>query len=143
MTTIERPGRCLCGAVRFLARGEPKWVAHCHCEDCRRATSAAFTTYAGYAATAVEWVGEPPSAYRSSPGVTRRFCRHCGSPSSFEGEKWPNEIHLFLASFENPEDLAPRVHVHVEEQLAWVHLADGLPRFARTPRDGPALVPTA
>jgi hypothetical protein len=139
MTSTEYRGRCLCGQVRFVAHGEPKWVAHCHCESCRRATSAAFATYAGYATTAVEWSGEAPGAYESSPGVIRRFCRRCGSPMSFEGKPWPGEIHLFLPSFDNPADLMPKVHVHVEEQVAWVHLADGLPRYAKTAQDGPAL----
>ncbi len=139
MTTIERRGRCLCGQVRFVARGEPKWVAHCHCESCRRATSAAFATYAGYPIAAVEWSGEAPGAYHSSPGVTRRFCRRCGSPVSFAGERWPEEIHLFVPSFEDPDSLAPKAHVYVAEQLAWVHLADGRPRFAKTAREGPAL----
>jgi hypothetical protein len=139
MTPIERTGRCLCGAVKFVARGEPKWVAHCHCETCRRATSSAFATYAGYATGAVEWSGQAPGVYHSSPGVTRRFCPRCGSPVSFEGERWPEEIHLFAVSFEDPASLAPKGHVYVEEQLAWVHLADGLPRFAKTARDGPAL----
>jgi len=139
MTDDTRRGRCLCGLVQFLARGEPLWVAHCHCESCRRATSAAFATYAGYPRANVEWTGSPPGQYASSPGVTRRFCPRCGSPISFEGESWPDEIHLFVASFEQPELFRPKAHVHVEEQLGWLHLADGLPRFARTAREGPPL----
>ncbi|MGD0141971.1 MAG: GFA family protein [Rhizomicrobium sp.] len=139
MTTIERRGRCLCGAVQFVARGAPRWVAHCHCESCRRTTSAAFATYAGYDSAAVSWTGEPLGAYHSSPGVTRSFCRRCGSPMSFAGEKWPDEIHLFLPSFENPSDIAPKLHVHAGEQLDWIHLADGLPRYATTAGEGPAL----
>ena len=134
-----RTGRCLCRAVTFIARGEPRWVAHCHCESCRRATSSAIATYAGYTTSAVEWTGEQPAAYRSSPGVIRRFCRSCGSPMSFEGERWPNEIHLFVPSFDAPETFQPRCHVHVEEQLRWLHLADQLPRYPKTARDGPPL----
>src|SRR5579883_1608600 len=127
MTEPERGGRCFCGSVRFVARGAPKWVAHCHCESCRRATSAAFATYAGYSADAVSWTAAEPAIFRSSPGVVRRFCRNCGSPMSFEGERWPNEIHLFVASFEDPQSFAPTVHVHAGEQLSWLHLSDGLP----------------
>jgi len=135
----ERLGRCLCGQVRFAARGQPLWVAHCHCESCRRATSSPMTTYAGYPAAAVEWTAAQPTSYASSPGVTRRFCPRCGSPMSFEGESAPGEVHLFATSFDEPESLVPGVHVFVEEQLAWLHLADGLPRYARTGRDGPPL----
>jgi hypothetical protein len=139
MEDSVRTGRCLCRAVRFIARGEPRWVAHCHCESCRRATSSAIATYAGFTSSNVEWIGEPPAEYRSSPGVTRRFCRRCGSPMSFEGERWPDEIHLFLPSFDQPETLRPRGHVHVEEQLSWLQLGDHLPRYAKTAQDGPPL----
>lgn len=132
-------GHCLCRAVRFEASGEPKWVAHCHCESCRRATSSPMTTYVGFPSALVRWTAEPPTIFRSSPGVERGFCRRCGSPMSFAGDRWPGEIHLFASSFEDPSVLKPQVHVHVSEQLGWLHMADGLPRYAATSRDGPPL----
>jgi len=137
----QHRGHCLCGAVRFVASGDPRWVAHCHCESCRRATSAALATYAGFATGKVRWSGETRTLFESSPGVVRSFCARCGSPMSFAGERWPDEVHLFVASFAEPHRLAPTVHVHVQEQLPWLHLADGLPRFATTPRDGGPLPP--
>ncbi len=136
---VEHRGRCLCGAVQFVARGAPRWVAHCHCDSCRRATSAPLATYAGFATEDVIWSGQARTRFSSSPGVERSFCARCGSPLSFAGERWPGEIHLFVASFENPASVSPEVHVHVGEQLSWLHLGDGLPRFATTPRDGPPL----
>lgn len=120
MSDIERRGHCLCGQVRFVARGEPVWVAHCHCESCRRATSAAFATYAGYRAAAVEWTDGPRAIHRSSPGVQRGFCPRCGSPMSFESVRWPDEIHLLLPSFEDPESLTPTRHVHADARIGWV-----------------------
>ena len=136
---INHPGRCLCGAVRFVAHGPPRWVAHCHCESCRRATSSPFTTYAGYLRRQVSWTGTPAAVFHSSPGVERSFCTRCGSPIGFAGERWPGEIHLFEPSFEDPKVFSPSVHVHAQEQLPWVYLDDHLPRFARTPREGPPL----
>jgi len=124
-------GRCLCGAIRFTAAGAPKWVAHCHCESCRRQTGSAFTTYSGYASEQVSSAGATPTRFHSSPGVTRSFCPHCGTPLAFEGARWPGEIHLFVATFDTPEALTPKAHVNTIEQLAWIHLADGLPRLPR------------
>ena len=60
--TTMRDGRCLCGAVRYRVTGEPIWTAHCHCQSCRRATSAAFATYAGYLRDRFEFSpARPPS----------------------------------------------------------------------------------
>lgn len=97
------------------------------------------TTYAGFETSQVSWGGSPRGTYISSAGVQRSFCPRCGSPVSFSGDRWPGEIHLFVASFDEPANFAPRVHVHVGEQLPWMHLADGLPRYRTTAREGPAL----
>jgi hypothetical protein len=129
---IVRTGRCLCGAVRFRAIGAPKWVAHCHCESCRRATASPFTTYAGYRSDAVSHVGKVPHEFASSPGVMRSFCGRCGTPIAFVGARWPDEIHLFLATFDDPESLQPKAHVNTAEQLSWIKLDDGLKCFATT-----------
>jgi hypothetical protein len=132
-------GGCACGTVRFRAAGKPLWVAHCHCRSCRKQTGSPFTTYAGYRREAVGFSGTGRGSYNSSPGVTRSFCPRCGTPLAYEGERWPGEIHLFLASFDDPNALRPTAHVHVSEQLDWIHLADRLPRFAMTSKEGPAL----
>lgn len=132
-------GHCLCGAVRFEAQGDPLWVVHCHCESCRRATSSPMTTYVGFAADKVKWSGEARRSFASSPGVQRTFCARCGAPMSFAGDRWPGEIHLFAASFEDASRLEPSAHVHVEEQLPWLRLGDGLARYATTAAAGPPL----
>lgn len=128
----ERRGGCLCGAVRFVAKGKPLWSAHCHCESCRRATSAALATYAGYPRDQVVFTKQQPATYQSSPGVIRSFCAACGTPMSYESKRWPREVHLFLCSFDDPVSITPRGHVYVSEQLPWLKLADDLPRFATT-----------
>ncbi|MGA2550537.1 MAG: GFA family protein [Burkholderiaceae bacterium] len=132
-------GRCLCGSIHFLVQTDPIWVAHCHCDSCRRATSSAMTTYAGFLKTDVRFIGETRGVYPSSPGVERSFCTRCGSPLSFASTQWPDEIHLFVASFETPGQFVPNAHVHVGEQLPWLHLGDGLPRYFTTSDEGPPL----
>ncbi len=129
-TARQRSGGCLCGAIRYLAEGEPLWVAHCHCKSCRRTTGTALVTYAGYARGQVTFASGAPARYASSPGVTRSFCGTCGTPIAYEGKRWPEEIHLLLCTLDEPEGLEPLGHVYVAEQLPWLKLADGLPRHA-------------
>ncbi len=125
-------GGSLCGAVRYRITGAPKWVAHCHCDSCRRQTGAAFATYAGIAHDGFAYTQGKAAAHQSSPGVARGFCLACGTPLTFEGDRWPDEVHVHLGTLDDPGELAPQAHVYTEEQVPWLHMADSLPRFART-----------
>ncbi len=131
-------GGCRCGAIRYQARGRPIWVAHCHCADCRKSTGAAFATYAGFPTAQVSFTGKR-QGFASSPGVARTFCGTCGTPLAYESERWAGEVHILVCTLDDPARLTPKGHVYVAEQLPWVHLADKLPRFAKTPTEGPAL----
>lgn len=121
-------GRCLCGAVRYVWREKPSWAGHCHCESCRRACSAPFTSFFGVRDGAWDWTGAPPHIYESSPGVRRAFCPRCGSQMTYAADAWPGETHFYAASMDNPALYAPTEHFFDAERLAWVHLNDGLHR---------------
>jgi hypothetical protein len=122
-------GRCLCGEISFEYSGPENWRGHCHCESCRRNTSSPFTTWFGVAKQSFRFTGKEPKLYRSSPGARRLFCSNCGTPMAFEHNKCPDEIHLYAASLEKPENFSPEFHTHCSEQLPWVELADILPRY--------------
>jgi hypothetical protein len=116
-----RTGGCACGAVRFTARGVPKFVSNCHCGDCRHATGAAFSTWVGYDSMAVTWQGAR-AIRESSPGVARGFCAVCGTPLSYSGKKWAGETHLLVGAFDDTDGLIPRTDTFVSEKLPWVQL---------------------
>ncbi len=129
MITYPFTGRCLCGRVTFAALGPIAWQCHCHCESCRRATSAPFTTFLGVPSIGVTWTGAAPAVFRSSPGVERRFCGHCGTPMAFQAEWYPGETDLYAASLDDPTVIRPEFHVHIAEKLPWVGLSDDLPKY--------------
>jgi hypothetical protein len=128
-------GGCLCGAVRFRVEGEPRFVAHCHCQSCRRQVGGVISTFAGYPTKDVAWIKGRPAAYASSPGVARSFCVKCGTPLSYESDKRPGDIDLFLGAFDEPDALPATLHVWTSERVPWFHADEGLPRYPRTPRD--------
>ena len=119
-------GGCLCGAVRYRASGAPAWVTHCHCESCRRATGGAVTTWAGFAAKDFAVVRGTITRFASSPGVLRGFCGACGSPLSFEGGLFPDEVFLTIGSLDEPNALPPTSHAFSAERIAWLHVDEAL-----------------
>ena len=135
MSERSASGRCLCGAVRFTAEGNPKWVAHCHCESCRRNTGSAVATFVGYRRDRVHYTRGERAIYESSPGVRRGFCAACGTPLSYEADRFGDEIHLYLCTLDNPNDFPAQAHVHFREHLPWFEVHDALPRYARTGRE--------
>lgn len=121
-------GRCLCGALQFTVQGDPLWVAHCHCLSCRRNTGCAVATFIGYPVEKVEFTHGARAFYNSSPGVSRGFCKKCGTPISYEAERFPGEIHLYVSAMENPDEFVPQRHVYCTEKISWLELQDDLPR---------------
>lgn len=87
------------------------------------------TTYMGVPNDRHRWTGAEPAVYESSPGVRRYFCARCGSPMAFEGDRWPDEIHLFACSLTDPENFVPQAHVNFAEHLPWFDTADDLKRL--------------
>lgn len=129
-------GHCLCGDIAYAFEGKPKWVAHCHCESCRRHTSSALATFLCVDALAFRYTHGTPAKYPSSAGATRSFCPRCGSPVCFEGQKWPGEIHLYIGTLSEPAAFAPTAHVNTVEQLPWFHVNDALKHYAGMGKSG-------
>lgn len=125
-------GGCLCGHLRYQGDGPPRWIVHCHCRICQRHSGAAFLTYVGFAIDDLEWAGEGPAVYESSPGVERGFCPRCGSTVSFARPP-RGEISVFAGTLDDPDGIAPTGHAFYDHHFAWMEIDDGLPRYARHP----------
>lgn len=124
-------GGCLCGAVRWRARGAPKNVNHCHCEMCRRSSGAAFLTFATFATVDVEFPSKPPAWRQSSPIARRGFCSSCGAALAWQSLQETDSIDLTIGTADQPARLAPREHLWSESAISWLHIGDGLPRHKR------------
>ena len=120
-------GRCLCGAVRFEARGKPRWVLWCHCESCRRHSGAPANVFVSFGNAEVTVTEGSIAGYSSSPGVQRGFCARCGSTLTCASDRLPDETHYYVGAFERAGELAPTGELFAGERLPWLHLQDGSP----------------
>ena len=123
------PGGCLCGAVRYEARGNPRYLCFCHCETCRRAAGAPVVPWATFARGELNIVRGTLAQFRSSPEVLRGFCAACGTSLTYLNEARAEDFDLTLASLDEPQRLAPTMHVWVQDKLPWVSIDDGLPQY--------------
>ena len=119
-------GGCLCGAVRFVATGEPKGVYWCHCQSCRRHTGAPVSVFVNYDRAAYRLIQGEITRFDSTPGrTTRGFCARCGSTLTCESARLTNETHFHVGAFDDAAHLVPTRHVFADERLPWLHAAAG------------------
>ena len=124
-------GSCLCKRVRFEIQGQLGAMSHCHCSMCRKATGAAFGTYAEVKIENLKIVSgaEVIMRYRSSPGVERTFCARCGSTLQFVSEKNPGKVEVALGTLDDDPGIKVPRHIFVASKAPWFDITDGLPQF--------------
>jgi hypothetical protein len=130
MSAMSYCGGCMCGRVRYEARGDVSNLCFCHCESCRRAIGAPMVPWGTFAAENFSIVQGQLAEYHSSPGVTRGFCAACGTSLTYRNEARTGEIDVTLSSLDDPGLLTPQVHIWVEDKPSWMIVADGRPQFA-------------
>lgn len=121
-------GGCLCGAVRFEARGRPSRVNHCHCQMCRRSSGAIAQTWATFGRDELTVARGDPAAYRASPRATRRFCATCGATLFWSGDG-SERIDIAIGAFDAPTGLIAQRHDWAAMRLAAFSLDPHLPSF--------------
>ena len=124
-------GGCLCGAIRYHITKPLQFARNCHCTNCRKATGAAFATWAFVEADTFRWVqGEAQlGQYASSAEVNRTFCKLCGSTLQFVAkQESPDAFGLSLGSVDGDPGIRPLRHVMVGSKAPWFEITDLLPQ---------------
>src|SRR6476646_1541315 len=126
-----REGRCLCGAVRFKAEGEPVNVRIFHCRNCQKAMGSPFFARALFDQNALTVQGDT-DRYASSEALDRVFCKICGT-RLFSWRRNGTAAGVALAVFDDRNAFAPTEHIWVAEKMDGVKLEEGLPQYPTTP----------
>src|ERR1700730_9924072 len=75
-------GGCYCGAVRYVAEGEPVLRAQCHCRACQHISGGAPNLCMLMPAEGFAYTKGAPKTYTrpdKADAVTREFCAVCGT----------------------------------------------------------------
>jgi hypothetical protein len=129
MSETRYTGGCLCGALRYEATGEPAFMGHCYCGDCRKASGSGFIPFMSFPASAIRFIGtskifEVPAA---SGGIsTRNFCPNCSS-LVFGGVMGESDTFtIYAGSLDDPTLFHPTMAIFNHGRPDWAMLPPGV-----------------
>jgi len=124
-------GGCLCGAVRFEISGPIRNIVYCHCSRCRKAQGSAFASNGIVQASDFNILAgaNALTAYESTPGQTKYFCKTCGSPILSRTAAKPEQVRIRLGAIDSDIEERPMAHIFVASKANWEEIAGDLPQF--------------
>jgi hypothetical protein len=132
---MKLEGGCYCGAVRYVAEGEPMMQAQCHCRECQHITGGSPNVFMAMPIPGFSYTkGEPKSFSRKDiPNpVTREFCAECGSHIITRSPGFPAVI-LKAGSLDDPSVFAPQMAIYTVDRQPFHCIPEGIPQFERLP----------
>ena len=129
-------GGCLCGAVRYEARGESQPQGYCFCRDCRKASGSAFIPFLTFPAGSVRFSGATKHHFSKSirgSDAVRNRCPSCGALifGGVVGEA--TEHTIYAGSLDDPTLFHPTIAVFLRDKPDWLLIPEGLVTFETLP----------
>ena len=133
-------GGCLCGALRYEAVGEPDYMGHCYCADCRKASGGGFIPFMSFPAAALRFSGEARQfrsrSFRGTESV-RNFCPTCGG-LVFGGVVGQDTSHtIYAGSLDDAALFHPQMAIFNRDRPEWAPLPAGVAVFETMPEGPP------
>lgn len=133
---MQIEGGCFCGWVRYRASSNPLGSLICHCKTCRKVTAAPLIPWVTFRRADFQFVTGTPSTLQSSATVLRTFCPACGTPLTYESERYADEVDVTTCSLDDPNAYPPTHHSWVSHDLTWI--TNDLPTYPKSKQDDPS-----
>lgn len=135
---LPQTGGCQCGALRYEITEAPQMTYACHCTDCQRLTSSAFSMAVVVPGEAFRVTkGQPRSLQRTADSgriTTRWVCPDCGSWIS--GAPQPGSaVRVRAGTLDDTSWLQPTMHFWTRSKQPWIVLPKGDQTFETQPAD--------
>src|ERR1043166_1525130 len=123
---LPQTGSCQCGAIRYEITEEPQLVYTCHCTDCQRLTSSAFSMGVVVPERAFRLSGAEPRplqriAYSGRTNI-RLVCPQCGTWIC--GMPRDGRHRVRAGTLDDTSWLRPTRHIWTRSKQAWVTLPE-------------------
>ncbi|TVO35795.1 GFA family protein [Vibrio algivorus] len=137
MTNVSYPvkGQCQCGSVNFILKAAPKAIIACHCKECQKLSTSAFSITCVVDAKDIDVQGELKQTSRLADSGNENvgyFCSGCGNRIYQLNPAAPELIKFkAAASLDNTRMIVPAMHVWTSEKQDWVVIPDGVQQFEK------------
>jgi hypothetical protein len=132
----DRKGGCLCGAVRYVLKGEPQAISLCHCTHCQKQSGSAFSFNLFISEADYEQQGET-TVYvdhgDSGEPSYRHFCGSCGSPIMTKVAVIPGMVLVKAGTLASMEGLKPQREIYAVHAVNWSVPIPGVVRYWESP----------
>ena len=132
-------GKCLCGAVHYVAEGAAVFAGNCHCRDCQRVTGSGYMPVIAFARDTVSISGEVKYYKRkgdSGQDSYEGFCPECGARLLAYADAIPGLLMIQAGSLDDPSQYKPQMDIYTKSAQPWDHMDPALPKFAGMPPIG-------
>jgi hypothetical protein len=135
--TMTLEGGCYCGAVRYVAEGEPILQAQCHCRECQYITGGSPNMFVLMPRGGFRYIKGTPKQFSRSDleqPVTREFCAECGT-HLVTRPRVTSALVIKVGTFDDPALFeGPKMAIYTVDMQPFHHVPDGLPAFERLPQ---------
>ncbi len=138
MDAIEYPikGACQCGQVSYELLAPPQMVVACHCKECQKLSTSAFSITAMVDVSSVVFSGEMKHWQRPADSgniSAAKFCPTCGNRIYHYNPAEPDKIKLKPSNLTDTRIIQPVAHVWVSEKQDWFEIPAGVKVFDKQP----------
>jgi hypothetical protein len=140
---LPQTGGCQCGKLRYDITEAPLATYACHCRDCQRMTSSAFSIAVIVPDRAFRLSGVDPRPIEriadSGRTAIRWVCPECASwicSGPKPGTAAPDDLRRVRAgTLDDTSWVQPSLHYFIGRKQPWVALPEGSQTFATQPAD--------
>ena len=129
-------GSCQCGGVKYRLLEAPQMVVACHCKECQKLSTSAFSITAMVKASDIEFEGEMVEWSRPADSGNisgAKFCPTCGNRIYHFNPAEPDVIKLKPSNLSDTSIIKPVAHVWVSEKQDWYDIPEGVKVFEKQP----------
>lgn len=131
-------GQCQCGAIQYIALKRLPPAYACHCNECKKQSSSAFSISIPYKYSDLKVSGRTQfftSQSYSNNIKYNYFCEQCGSRMWHSASNLPVNITLKAGTLHNSDKIIPMGHLWVSKKQEGILLDPESEQFETQPND--------